>query len=114
MLHNPNWNNDVARAEIAAPAGLDRIEPTIEGLVAWLETQDPETTYYWYSGKECVIGLYLRTLGYSGVGDIGCGEYVKLESPYHIGHHEPHTFGAALARSRKALKGSLWHQLTGR
>lgn len=51
MLNNPNWN--AVKQDIF----------TKESLIAWLEQQDPDTTYRYTNGRDCLICRYLKTMG---------------------------------------------------
>ena len=88
MLYDPKW-------EVKA-------DPlSLESLIAWLETQPPETEYEWtdcHGG--CLIGRYFAAMGikgplYSEVFDEGW-KYARVCSDL----SGPTTYGAALKRAR--------------
>ncbi len=86
-------------------------EPSLAGLVAWLEGQDPKATYNWFACDECLVGQYMRqyrrtneTAGdaYKRFHDIA-GDGLLDERLVDIHLLRPYTLGAALHRARKAL-----------
>lgn len=41
-----------------------KVETTpLQGLIAWLETQDPSKTYCFYNGYSCAVAHYMRASG---------------------------------------------------
>lgn len=95
MLYNPLWNT----------------EPSLEGLIAWLETKPPETTYNFMTCRgTCLYGQYMTAIGI----DWNSTDSKHKPTPYiytvkgigtqHIASHEPNTFGAALERARAELQ----------
>lgn len=51
MLYDPKWE-------------VKTKEPTLSGFVAWLETQDPQESFdYWTCDGRCAVDLYLATIG---------------------------------------------------
>ena len=38
--------------------------PSLDGLIEWLETQDPNTTYDYKNNKDCLFCRYLRSVGF--------------------------------------------------
>jgi hypothetical protein len=85
--------------------------PSLRGLIAWLETQDPTTEYRWgnISGG-CLIGRYGASIGYT-MGDM-CRNRPESDLTYYdicvgdtraVALRMPHTFGAALDRARECL-----------
>lgn len=96
MLYDKRWEKKVAGDEGVSPEIF-----SLDGLIAWLEAQNPATNYVWSSSKgECLISLYLF-----GVGKHGLIDFVEFnkntDADYLIAYDEPHTFGAALSRARK-------------
>lgn len=98
MLYDPKWEKNV------------KAEPSLIGLIAWLETQDPATEYQW-SGlcTPCLIEQYVASIGlskhdlYCVVDDRGHNLYDRLSLRNGgIAVETPHTFGAALERARAA------------
>ena len=85
---------------------------SLEGLVAWLETQDPAREYrFWNYNGGCLLSIYLAEHGqpfgsgdpdkYSKIarvtrGDVGA-DYID------VAYDRPHIYGAALDRARKLL-----------
>jgi hypothetical protein len=88
MLYDPTWNKT----------------PSCAGLIAWLETQDPERTYDWLAMKGCLICFYYDALGINDFSDVNRPMYEetfsRVEQYYAVCETEPWTFGAALARAR--------------
>lgn len=88
MLYNPNWT----------PA-----EPTLAGMVAWLETKDPSETYNWADCQgQCLVDQYAATVGWS-ISNMSVSQYDALDNG--IAYARPWTFGAALARAKAKLAG---------
>ena len=97
---------------------------TLESLVAWLETQDPNTTYCHSSNQYCVFcqwlsavaggkavyDAYHRIMHRAAIrcDDLRVGDYYVNGRRYHLGEEmemrvartAPYTFGAALERAR--------------
>lgn len=92
---------------------------SLEGLIAWLETQDPETTYAFSLAQSCLVALYVEGVGGKFQRDALDPEYVvgnrRLSAWTHdmgrlidVAVDVPWTFGAALDRARKlAARGAL-------
>lgn len=95
MLYDPKWEQ---QAET-------RAKPSLAGLIAWLETQDPAEPYrYSCIDGSCLIDQYLTyATGKPSLPDPathwpvcgGADNYWNIASPW------PQTFGAALERARK-------------
>jgi hypothetical protein len=49
MLHNPDWDK-TAKPDVMS----------VEGLAAWLETQQPETMYVYGDCRDCLICRYVE------------------------------------------------------
>lgn len=79
------------------------IHPSLLGLISWLKTQDPATTYEWsvYCDR-CLLGLYMTAQGYT---PMQCAtSYVRLANETgSLAMGKPRTYGAALARARALL-----------
>ena len=74
-----------------------------EGLIAWLETQDPTTQYDYHDcSGHCLIAQYLAAHGYLW-GDNHYGRFMSGVDRADIACTFPMTFGAALERARKLL-----------
>lgn len=99
MLYNPKWEKRT------------RTEPPLAGLIAWLETKDPNETYEWDDCRgRCLIGQYGASIGLSWKAicllETGTHDetlYKKL-TPNCLALTHPHTFGAALERARASLE----------
>lgn len=84
---------------------------SLEGLIAWLETQLPETEYDWGDCRGgCLIGLYGTARGLPVYGLIGESDFYSLHSFFwekgvvrHVACPSPHLFGAALSRARSLI-----------
>ena len=83
---------------------------SLVGLVAWLETKNPDETYEWAGCTPCLIEQYGTFAGVKNVfAPIDPGNYettpyyVLSTSNHQLAAQKPHTFGAALERTRKAL-----------
>lgn len=76
---------------------------SLEGLAAWLETEDGATEYdYWNAEGKCLIGRYLHSCN---VFDFSAG-YLKFANPdarVQIAGARPWTYAAALRRARALL-----------
>jgi len=98
MLYDPNWQK---------PKVADVF--SLESLIAWLETKDP-AAHYDFNNCEgaCLLDQYADAMGLPDV----FGRYSRLNEAfdYSSGHRiaveRPRTFGAALARARKAAQAS--------
>lgn len=104
MLYDPRWNDKVA-------CGI-----SLRGLIAWLETQDPEQAYDYTDPYNCVLAQYLQSFGLRGEDCAICfGENPDKHGPDAWLHfvaygcnltadpNSERTFGAALARARTVL-----------
>jgi hypothetical protein len=96
MLYDPKWEKTV------------KADPfTFKSLIAWLEKQNPETVYCYTKPDQCLVAQYLKA---HGVTDYCLDSYELDEKlpglgAVALGHDRApaRTFGAALARARKAL-----------
>jgi hypothetical protein len=88
MLYNPEWDH--------------RELLTVENLVAWLETQDPETRYDYTNAQECVVGRFLARMGAARsmllVGEIP----PNINKAVNWHNRDEWTYGKALERLRRA------------
>lgn len=41
-----------------------KAEPSLKGVIAWLETKDPNESYCFIDPQNCAIAQYLRVIGY--------------------------------------------------
>jgi hypothetical protein len=67
MLYDPKWG--------AKPT--PKTKPKIlslEGLITWLETQNPATRYSFVSNTGCLLARYFRAKGYWGA-NVGAGRF---------------------------------------
>ena len=91
-------------------AGHDPQRPdpfSLEGLIAWLETQPPETKYDWMSWSLRFPdgGCLLLRYG-AAVGDAhDMHNWFYKNQLMHVASALPWTYGAALDRARAALAG---------
>ena len=76
---------------------------TLDALIAWLRTKDPEEKYCWSSPGHCLFGQYAKFVGTRYLlllNRMGArnsnGDTIE---PGDIGVGTPHTFGAALERA---------------
>jgi hypothetical protein len=76
-----------------------KYSPTLDSLIAWLETKDPAETYNWWDADKCLYGQFGKACGLGGHNFTL--EFIA-ETPG-VALREPHTFGSALERTR-ALK----------
>lgn len=87
---------------------------SLEGLIAWLETQDAEVAYCYHDSGRCLHGRYLTAIGisFSGVGGDYWRSHDGAKHPLpggdgtnylHVASRLPYTFGAALERARDLL-----------
>jgi hypothetical protein len=97
MLYDKRWD---AKTDVFS----------VESLVAWLEKQQPTAEYDFWCLK-CLLGRYFTDAGFDlrmiGTGSftLSNGEQIQLPPNFnHISLVEPHTYGAALERARKALR----------
>jgi hypothetical protein len=108
MLYDPKW-------ETQTETKPDLF--SVAGLIAWLETKDPATTYCYEEAGACLLTQYFRENGFP---EFHCGtdygywyskEHKDGTLPQHfndiaLGRMDgpyKHTFGAALARARKVI-----------
>jgi hypothetical protein len=89
MLYRPKWDNQASAI-------------TLEGLIAWLETQDPEQTYDSSDHTVCMVAQFCKTIGVEPplvlTGDIADIAFSGKEIPC--------TFGDALVRARKIARAA--------
>jgi len=107
---------------------LNRIEwdkPKVQGdvfslasLIAWLETKPADKTYNFYRAESCLLGQWTKYIdpfakslhheGHRSSEYRIFGETVDLARFYYVANSSKNdfTFGAALARARKAAQAS--------
>jgi hypothetical protein len=83
MLYDPKWEKKVD------PLSLD-------GVIAWLETQDPATEYDWSSTLNCLLCRYLKSQGWNLLAYVSMATLTQSKAM-----ERPWTYGAALERFRK-------------
>lgn len=102
MLYDPKWEKN----------SETKPHPSLEGLIAWLETKNPSERYDWSNCEgRCLIGQYGASLGLSWReinraenGDPHTSLYYQLSTSNHqLALRGEHTFGGALERARAAL-----------
>ena len=80
--------------------------PSLRGLIAWLETQDPTAEYVYHDCEgACLIGQYVNAIGliWNENGDSPGRVWWRghqFDVWGSISTGLPHTFGAALERAR--------------
>lgn len=52
MLYNKKWDSQ------AKP-----VEPSLKGIIAWLETKDPNEEFTYESSTTCAMAQYLQAIG---------------------------------------------------
>lgn len=89
MLYNPNWKaNPIV---------------SIRGLIAWLETKDPNESYeFWSCDSSCLLSQYLTARGipraeHEHLREGWIGLHQRFDA---IGITKPWTFGDALKRAQ--------------
>lgn len=95
MLFDPKWDK----------------KPSLEGLIVWLETQDPAKEYDFQNvNGRCLLGQYCNAIGMSWTSDgYSPGRMWWRDNssgtPWipNVSAASPHTFGAALERAKKEL-----------
>ena len=77
---------------------------TLDALIAWLRTKDPEEEYCWTDGGQCLFGQYAKFVGSDycaminkiGVPSKATGNMIE---PGEIAIGRPRTFRSALERA---------------
>lgn len=98
MLFDPKWE-------------VKTNVPSLAGIIAWLETQEPTATYNFHAcGGLCLIGQYMTHIGIEWGYDGTDSRYLQVckqitghEWNAYFAFAKPWTFGAALERA-KALQ----------
>jgi hypothetical protein len=101
MLNNTNWDKPKVKPGVHS----------LTSLIDWLETKDQNQSYHYMSDSKCLLAQYYRAKGYwfvrVGMMFFTHGWFDSVTMlPEHfdfISYEEPHTFGAALDRSRQVL-----------
>lgn len=100
MLYDKRWDKPEVKAD---PFSLD-------SLIAWLEKQPADQPYCYENTGKCLHHQYFVAMGVALFGGVG-GTRVKLKNGRSVDFSqgfidtacdEPHTFGAALDRARRA------------
>lgn len=81
MLFDPKWTKTY----------------TLEDLISWLETKDPNEKYTYYKAEICLVGQWTGQI-YGNSDDIDPNTFLGCEE---IAFGYPWTFGAALERARE-------------
>ncbi len=104
MLYDPKW-------EVTTKPNVF----SLEGLVAWLEKQNPATSYDYASPHGCLLAKYFRSMGYRWA---FCGTSIFHYSRFflptlftkpipkemnNVSMYGPFTFGAALERAQRLI-----------
>ena len=100
MLYDTRWEKE--------------IEPSLPGMIRWLEKQPGKRTYNYYSADKCVCGQYYDSLGVQfDVYEDAVSKFLNQRVGYSgkanfwsdvlWGLYAPDTMGEALVRARKAL-----------
>lgn len=98
MLYNKKWDLPI------------KTVPSLIGLIAWLETQDPAQEYDWSKcDGTCLVSQYLTSIGILDGEQWKDYNYHKAlglpeAGSFNIAYQRPWTFGAALLRARAVLK----------
>ncbi len=90
MLYDKRWDTKIQ-------------QPSLVGLIAWLETQPGETEYWFINPDDCLVARYLKAIGQPhrmATADI---ETVFGERGYLAASRRPYTYKAALRRARGGL-----------
>ena len=76
----------------------------LPSLIAWLETQPPETEYDWENCQECLVGKFVTAI----TGNRLPASVIRYSTLFpscdaygFVGATGPWTFGAALARAKQ-------------
>jgi len=88
MLYDPRWDH--------------RDVLTIENLIAWLETQDPDTRYWYVNPMDCLVARFLKHMGVSKVALSPDELPPEINRALWIANMEHQTYGNALKRLRRA------------
>ncbi len=75
--------------------------PDLRGLVAWLETQNPETVYCADHPSHCLVANFL---GRQASVDPDC----DVRGSKRVAFDKPWTYGAALSRAKRAAGITKW------
>jgi hypothetical protein len=81
---------------------------SLESLIAWLKTQEPEKTYSYFSGQ-CLICQHLAAHGVETPTAV-YGSFADPFVRFEVAAMAPHTFGAALQRALavQAARDACW------
>lgn len=103
MLYNPAWE---------APVKAKPHPVSLEGLITWLEKQNPDTRYNYTSNSDCLLSRYFRSCGYLRVRCYLDGFHYSLiffknipEEMNYVAGDYGWTYGAALDRARRVVSG---------
>jgi len=87
MLYDPRWDY--------------RNALTVKNLIAWLETQDPDTKYDYCNPSTCLVAKFLYCMGASRIILIGSEIPCDIHSAVHAVDAKDWTYGKALKRLRR-------------
>lgn len=83
-------------------------QPSLKGLIAWLETKDPNIEYDYCNGSDCLVARYLRDLGYPVV---GCHDKAWHDSDEHYHFYPKELNDVSLnARITREAPGTLFYR----
>jgi hypothetical protein len=103
MLYNPRWNP---------------LESSLQDLVSWLETKNPEETYVYYDSENCCLCNFLKSKGvahpiinrdhwysHTGTQPVNLPPHFNFiaEGSVFTSLDKRWTYGQALARAKKCL-----------
>jgi hypothetical protein len=73
--------------------------PSLRGLIAWLETQDPDIRYDYTKSSECLLARYLIAIGERSYNLTANDAKTVFTGAGHVIQSHNWTYGAALARA---------------
>lgn len=93
MLFNPDWKKEAK-------------EPSLDGFIEWLETQNPKTKYNFCDLTSCAVARYMKTIGlpvgkglYSQAVDKILGRRTMVREKVLLEHDQ--TLGSVLKEAKK-------------
>lgn len=86
---------------------------SLESLIAWLETKPARATYCWVETGTCLFSQYGEAMGLGNGSSTAYDAVVSgfMRNPsirfrWSVACEKPHTFGAALSRTRQQMARS--------